>query len=116
DLTTRHIPVQIIADTKERQRALSLGAFAFLDTNADEEAIAGSLESIKGFIDRKVRNLLIVEDDESQRLAILELIGDGDVETVAVASGDEALAELRSTQFDCMVVDLGLPDMSGFDL
>jgi CheY-like chemotaxis protein len=63
-----------------------------------------------------VKNLLIVEDDEAQRKAIVGLIGDGDVQSVAVATGDEALTELRSAHFDCMVVDLGLPDMSGFDL
>ena len=56
------------------------------------------------------------EDDEAQRKAIIELIGNSDVQTVAVATGEEALSELRSSHFDCMVVDLGLPDMSGFDL
>jgi CheY-like chemotaxis protein len=95
---------------------LNLGAFAFLEKDADDNAVANSLESIKKFVDRKVRNLLVVEDDKTQRQAILDLIGSGDVEIVAVASGDEALAELRSSHFDCVVVDLGLPDMSGFDL
>src|SRR5207248_2358154 len=66
--------------------------------------------------DRDVKNLLVVEDNDAQRNAILDLIGNGDVESVAVATGEEALAQLRANHFDCVIVDLGLPDMSGFDL
>jgi CheY-like chemotaxis protein len=116
DLTSRHIPVQVITGQKDRQRALHLGAFAFFERGVNEDTLAKGLENVKTFLDREVKNLLIVEDDEKQRKAILELIGDGDVEIAALASGDEALAALRTTHFDCMVVDLGLPDMSGFDL
>jgi signal transduction histidine kinase/DNA-binding response OmpR family regulator/HAMP domain-containing protein len=116
DLTTRHIPVQIITDKKDRQRALNLGAFTFIEKDATDDVLVNSLESMKTFLERKVKNLLVVEDDENQRKAILELIGNGDVQMVAVPTGDAALNELRSTHFDCMVVDLGLPDMSGFDL
>jgi hypothetical protein len=116
DLATRHIPVQILSDKRERQRALNLGAFAFLEKYASDEALGHSLESIKGFLDRQVKNLLVVEDNEAQRNFIIELIGDGDVKAAAVATGEEALEALRSAQFDCVVVDLGLPDMSGFDL
>jgi CheY-like chemotaxis protein len=71
---------------------------------------------MKGFVERKVRNLLVVEDDETQRKSIVELIGNGDVITVAVGSGGEAIEALKAAQFDCMVLDLGLPDMSGFEL
>jgi HAMP domain-containing protein/signal transduction histidine kinase/DNA-binding response OmpR family regulator len=116
DLGTRHIPIQIIGDRKDRKRALTLGAFGFIEKDSTDDTLANALESIKGFLDRDVKNLLVVEDDEAQRKAILELIGNGDVETVAVATGEEALIQLRSSHFDCMVVDLGLPDMSGFDL
>jgi len=116
DLATRHIPVQIVSDKKERQRALNLGAFAFLERYSSDEALATSLESIKGFIDRQVKNLLVVEDDETQRKFIVDLIGDGDVKAVAVPTGEQAMEALRTAQFDCMVIDLGLPDMSGFDL
>jgi CheY-like chemotaxis protein len=63
-----------------------------------------------------VKDLLIVEDDEAQRLNITQLIGNGDVKTTAVGSGREALEALRSKHFDCMVLDLGLPDMSGVEL
>jgi hypothetical protein len=116
DLTTQHIPVQIVSDQNERQRALTLGAFAFVQKGSSDEILDKSLESIKEFLERQVKNLLVVEDDEAQRKSILELVGNGDVQTVAVATGEEALAELRSHHFDCMVIDLGLPDMSGFEL
>jgi CheY-like chemotaxis protein len=116
DLMTRHIPVQIVGENKDRQRALALGAFGFIETGSSDDVLANGLEAVKGFLDRAVKNLLVVEDNEGQRKAILDLIGNGDVQTVAVATGEEALAGLRSSHFDCMVVDLGLPDMSGFDL
>jgi CheY-like chemotaxis protein len=116
DLSTRHIPVQVITSKDQRQRALTLGAFAFFDASVTDETLATGLDGIRRFLDREVKNLLVVEDDANQRKAILALIGNGDVEVSTAASGDEALAALRSTHFDCMVVDLGLPDMSGFDL
>ncbi|MCA1643729.1 MAG: response regulator, partial [Acidobacteria bacterium] len=80
------------------------------------EDLAGAFDHIADFADRRVRRLLVVEDDDTQRMAIVELIGNGDVQTTAVATGEEALALLASERFDCMVVDLKLPDMSGFDL
>ena len=79
-------------------------------------ALADALASIHGFVERKVKNLLIVEDDETQRQSMIELIGNGDVLTTAVGSGTEAKEALATTAFDCMVLDLGLGDMSGFDL
>jgi HAMP domain-containing protein/signal transduction histidine kinase/CheY-like chemotaxis protein len=116
DLRTSHIPVHVVGDPADRQRALNLGALAFVETKAGDEALANSIESLTAFIARKVKNLLIVEDDDSQRNALEDLIGDGDIQSTAVSTGDEALEALRSSHFDCMVVDLGLPDMSGFDL
>jgi HAMP domain-containing protein/signal transduction histidine kinase/CheY-like chemotaxis protein len=116
DLTTRHIPVQVVGDKNDRQRALSLGAFAFVERHAAEDALARSIDSVKAFVDGQMRRLLVVEDDESQRKAIVDLIGDRDIETIAVSTGEEALRALRATHFDCMVIDLGLPDMSGFDV
>jgi len=116
DLSTRHIPVQVITDKKNRQRALNIGAFACLESDATDETLAESLENIKSFLEREVKNILVVEDDQTQRTAILDVIADNDVEVVEAGSGDEALGALRATHFDCIVVDLGLPDMSGFDL
>jgi CheY-like chemotaxis protein len=59
---------------------------------------------------------LVVEDDEAQRMSIIELIGEGDVHTTAVGTGEDAIAALKQGQFDCMVLDLGLPDMTGFEM
>jgi len=71
---------------------------------------------LKNFVERPVKNLLLVEDDEIQRMNIRELIGNGDVKTTVVGSGQEALKAIESQRYDCMVVDLGLPDMTGTEL
>jgi signal transduction histidine kinase/CheY-like chemotaxis protein/HAMP domain-containing protein len=116
DLATRHIPVQVVGEKKDRQRALSLGAFVFLERGAAEDALARSIHSVKAFVDRQMKRLLVVQDDDSQRKAIVDLIADGDIETTAVSTGEEALRLLRSTHFDGMVIDLGLPQTTGFDV
>src|SRR5690606_34084741 len=99
-----------------RPRALKQGALAFLQKPVSKDALADALGSVKGFVERRVKSLLVVEDDEHQRKAIVELIGNGDVVTTAVGSAEETLELLRTQHFDCMVLDLGLPDMTGFDL
>jgi CheY-like chemotaxis protein len=118
DPRTRHIPVHLIsgADDDARPRALKQGALAFLQKPASPESLAEALGTVKNFIDRRVKNLLIVEDNEAQRQAIVELVGDSDVDTTAVGTAEDALRALREGHFDCMVVDLGLPDMMGLDL
>jgi CheY-like chemotaxis protein/signal transduction histidine kinase len=116
DAALRHIPVHIISIEDEQQRGLRLGALAALQKPVTREALKDAFAHISDFLDRQVKHLLVVEDDEGQRHSILELIGDGDVSTTAVATGAEALAALEQTVFDCMVVDLRLPDMSGLDL
>ncbi|HUR80610.1 MAG TPA: response regulator, partial [Thermoanaerobaculia bacterium] len=116
DPATRHIPVHIISMMEEAQRGMRLGAMAYLSKPVAAEALEGAFGSIKGFIDRKVRTLLVVEDNDVERQSIVELIGNGDVKTTAVATGEEAIAALESQNYDCLVLDLGLKDMSGFDL
>jgi CheY-like chemotaxis protein/two-component sensor histidine kinase len=116
DSATRHIPVHIISMMEEAQRGMRLGAMAYLSKPVEREALDAAFSTIHGFIDRKVRNLLVVEDDDLERKSIVELIGNGDVKTTAVATGQEALAALESQDFDCLVLDLGLSDMTGFEL
>jgi CheY-like chemotaxis protein/signal transduction histidine kinase/HAMP domain-containing protein len=116
DPSTRHIPVHIISAHDPTGRGLRLGAFAHLQKPVTKEALDEALGKIKNFIDSPTRNLLIIEDDENQRRAIVELIGEGDVEIAAVGSGAEALDAMRARQFDCVVLDLGLPDMTGREL
>jgi CheY-like chemotaxis protein/CHASE3 domain sensor protein len=113
---TRHIPVHILSVDERQQRGLQLGAITYLQKPVSPEALTQVLTDIKGFIERQVRNLLIVEDDPIQAQSIIELIGNSDVQSTAVGTGAEALLILRSQHFDCMVLDLGLPDMSGFAL
>ncbi|WP_257453940.1 hybrid sensor histidine kinase/response regulator [Archangium lipolyticum] len=117
DSRTRHIPVHIIsASEEERSRGLRLGALAVLQKPATREVLSEALGRVKGFIERPVKNLLVVEDDQRQRDSIVTLIGNGDVKTTPVGSGQEALAAMQEKYFDCVVLDLGLPDMTGLQL
>ncbi|HVZ33667.1 MAG TPA: response regulator, partial [Polyangiaceae bacterium] len=116
DPKTRHIPVHIISVEEERQRGMRLGAIAYLQKPASKEALEEAMGRIKTFVERPIKNLLVVEDNEAQRHSIVELIGNHDVKTTAVGTGEEALNLLRVDHFDCMVLDLGLPDMTGFQL
>jgi len=113
---TRHIPVQIISVDDERQRGLKMGAFAYLEKPATKESIEKALGKIKELVERPVGKLLVVEDNEVQRNSIKELVGNGDTVTTAVGTAEEALAALEKEKFDCMVLDLGLPDMNGLEL
>src|SRR5262249_1825348 len=91
DPTTRHIPVHMITIDEERGRGLRGGALAFLTKPVTKEALDTALGDLKRFVRRRVRKLLVVEDNDTQRKSIVELIGDGDVKTTAVATGAEAL-------------------------
>ncbi|HET6383533.1 MAG TPA: response regulator, partial [Armatimonadota bacterium] len=116
DPELRHIPVHIISVASDRQRGLRQGAIACLEKPVTKENLDEALANIKGFVERTVKRLLVVEDNDIQRSSILELIGNSDVQTRAVSTGAEALAALKTEPYDCMVLDLGLPDMSGFQL
>jgi len=116
DPSTRHIPVHVISITDEPHRGMRLGAKTFVAKPSNPESLEEAFEAIRDFSDRKMKTLLIVEDDDVQRGTLVELIGDGDVEITAVSSGQEAIDQLKEKQFDCIVLDLGLSDMSGLDL
>jgi CheY-like chemotaxis protein/signal transduction histidine kinase/HAMP domain-containing protein len=113
---TRHIPVHIITGIRERQQGLKSGALAYLEKPVTKEALDDSFAKIANFIDTSVKRLLVVEDDETQRESMIELISHEDVAITAVATGEDALRELASGHFDCMVLDLGLKEMDGFEL
>ena len=116
DPETSHIPVHIITIEEQRQRALQQGAFTHLQKPVTHEVLGKAFDDISDFAERQVKKLLVVEDDDVQRMSVVELIGNGDVNTTAVATGEEALTLLQDERFDCMVLDLKLPDMSGFEL
>ena len=97
--TTRHIPVHIVSGADEGQPALLAGAAAFIQKPASLEELERVFGEIETFIEREVRRLLVVDDDETQRQSIVELVGgDGDVEVVAVGSSEEALAALEAAR------------------
>ncbi|KAF0246164.1 MAG: two-component histidine kinase/response regulator motif-containing, partial [Planctomycetota bacterium] len=116
DPETRHIPVQIVTADDNRERGLKLGAFSFLQKPVSREAIGEALTRLRKFIDKPVKYLLVLEDDEAQRRGLSEMLGGKDVDVTAAGTGGEALKALESKPFDCMVLDLRLPDMTGFDL
>jgi CheY-like chemotaxis protein len=116
DPNTRHIPVDIMSAEEGKQRSLQQGAIAYLHKPIPNEGISQALTQIKGFVERQVKNLLVVEDDENQRISIGELIGNTDVIITAVGTGKQALEAVRAHHYDCVVLDLGLPDMTGFQL
>ena len=116
DPSTRHIPVHVISVDDSWQRGMKLGAFAFLKKPVSRQSLDDAFAGIRGFLDREVRRLLVVEDNDLERANIVAAIGDGDVRTTAVATAAEALEALRAEPFDCLVLDLGLPDMGGLEL
>jgi CheY-like chemotaxis protein len=113
---TRHIPVHIISGLERRHEGLKAGAIAYLEKPVSAEALDAAFARIAGFLDRRVRRLLVVEDDAAQRSAIEALIAHEDVEITSVDSAESALAALAQQPFDCVVLDLGLAGTSGFEL
>ena len=116
DPSTRHIPVQMLSIEEERQHGLSHGAFSYLVKPATTEDLEHAFDRIKTYVTPHTKRLLVVEDNDIERESIVALLEHDDVEIVAVATGAEALQMLRNSNFDCCVVDLRLPDMTGFEL
>ena len=113
---TRHIPVQIVSLDEDRQHGLARGAFAFVNKPTTREGIEQALSRIKEFAEPRRKRLLVVEDNQAEQMGIRELLGHDDIEIVNAETGAEALDLLREGQCDCVVLDLRLPDMSGFDV
>jgi hypothetical protein len=116
DPATRHIPVQIVTLDEDRQHGLARGAFSFVTKPSTTEDLESAFGRIKAYVKPRRRRLLVIEDNPAEQLSISELLGHADIDVVTVGSGGEALATLREQQIDCAVLDLRLPDMSGFDL
>ncbi|MFL5568089.1 MAG: response regulator, partial [Gemmatimonadaceae bacterium] len=120
DPETRHVPVHIISGVEQKREGLKAGAIAYLEKPVSKEALDAAFARISTFIDTVPKRLLVVEDNETQRQSIVDLIGHDDVEITAVPSAEDAMDKLHEKHFDCMVLDLGLHSgggaMSGFDL
>jgi CheY-like chemotaxis protein len=113
---TRHIPVQIITLDEDRQHALARGAFSFVNKPTTTEGVSAALSHIKEYARPRRKRLLIVEDNAAEQMSIKELLGHDDIEIVTTDTGKGALSTLRDNPCDCVVLDLRLPDMSGFEV
>jgi HAMP domain-containing protein/signal transduction histidine kinase/DNA-binding response OmpR family regulator len=116
DPATRHIPVQIISIDEERQHGLSHGAFSCTTKPATTEGLEQCFDRIKTFVSPRTKRLLVIEDNKTERDSVVELLGHGDIEIETVGTGADAFQKLMDNQFDCCVLDLRLPDMSGYAL
>jgi CheY-like chemotaxis protein len=113
---TRHIPVQIITLDEDRQHGLARGAFSFVTKPTTTAGVEAALSRIKEYTAPRRKRLLVVEDNVAERMSIVELLAGDDIEIVTADMGTEALSILREGPCDCAVLDLRLPDMSGFEV
>jgi CheY-like chemotaxis protein len=113
---TRHIPVQIVTLDEDRQHGLSRGAFCFVTKPASTESIEAALSRMKDYAGTRRKRLLVIEDNAAEQLSITTLLEHDDIEIVTAGTGAEGLDLLNEQRFDCVVLDLRLPDMSGFEV
>jgi len=113
---TRHIPVQVITLDEDKQHALARGAFSFVPKPTSAEGVRLALSKIKAYVRPRRKRLLVVEDNPAEQLSISALLEHGDIEIVSVDTGAGALDLLHEEAMDCIVLDLRLPDISGFEL
>jgi CheY-like chemotaxis protein/signal transduction histidine kinase/HAMP domain-containing protein len=116
DPATRHIPVQMLTLDEDRHHGLARGAFAFVTKPTSPEGLDMALGRIKEYAAPRRKRLLIVEDNPAEQLSIRELLGSDDIDVTVASTGAEALDMVTEGAFDCVVLDLRLPDMTGFDI
>jgi HAMP domain-containing protein/CheY-like chemotaxis protein/signal transduction histidine kinase len=116
DPSTRHIPVQMLTLDEDRHHGLARGAFAFVTKPTTPEGLETALAHIKEYAAPRRKRLLVVEDNPAEQLSIKELLGYDDIDVTVVATGVEAIEAVNKHAFDCVVLDLRLPDISGFDV
>jgi len=113
---TRHIPVHFMSGTDKSLEALRKGAIGFLQKPITINEINTAFDKIEGLISKPLKKLLVVEDDEAMRLSINELIGEDNIQITSASKGRDALELLNTETYDAMILDLGLEDMTGYDL
>jgi CheY-like chemotaxis protein len=113
---TRHIPVQIVTLDEDRQHGLARGAICFVTKPASTESIEAALSRIKDYAVPRRKRLLVIEDNAAEQLSITALLEHDDIEIATAGTGAEGLDLLNEQRFDCVVLDLRLPDMSGFEV
>ncbi|MDB5601318.1 MAG: sensor hybrid histidine kinase, partial [Xanthobacteraceae bacterium] len=113
---TRHIPVQIVTLDEDRQHGLARGAFSFITKPTTAEGVEEALSRIKEYAKPRRKRLLVVEDNPAEQMSIAALLAHDDIEITTAETGRAALSALRKDSADCVVLDLRLPDMSGFEV
>ena len=116
DPATRHIPIQMLTIDEDWHRGLSHGAFAFVTKPTTSEDLSAAITRIREYSKPRRKRLLVVEDEPAQQISIEALLGHDDIDVAVVSTGSDALAAVENEQFDCVVLDLRLPDMTGFEL
>jgi signal transduction histidine kinase/CheY-like chemotaxis protein len=116
DVRTRHIPVHVVSVDDDSQAALSSGAVGYLFKPVRREQLVDMLEGLEARMSQRMRRVLVVEDDAQQAESVKALLASRDVETVEAHSAAQTFDLLGRDTFDCMVLDLNLPDASGLDL
>jgi CheY-like chemotaxis protein len=116
DPSTRHIPVQMLTTDEDWHHGLSRGAFSFVTKPTTTEGLEAVLARIKDYAAPRRKRLLVVEDNPAEQLSIKELLGYDDIDVTVIDTGAEALAAVNEQPFDCVVLDLRLPDMTGFEV
>ena len=116
DPATRHIPVQMLTLDEDKAHGLARGAFAFITKPVTTEGLDAAIARIKEYAAPRRKRLLVVEDNAAEQLSIRELLGNEDIDVVVATTGREALEALQEQPYDCVVLDLRLPDMSGFEV
>lgn len=111
----RHIPVHIMSVNEKTLDPIRSGAIEYLTKPVSKEDLDLAFGRIEDFVSRKMKNLLILEDDDGLRKSIVKLIGNGDVQCFEANSGKQAMTLIEDQKIDCIVLDLGLPDMNGFE-
>src|SRR3569623_3008862 len=116
DPGTRHIPVHVLSSQQEREQSLRQGAISFLAKPVPPERLQEEFTRIQEFLTNGKRMLLGGEDDPVQRETIIDLIGNADIDIVSGDTGEKALDAVHASHFDCMVLDLTLPEIKGIVL
>ncbi|MDZ7740614.1 MAG: response regulator [Bacteroidota bacterium] len=113
---TRHIPVHIISASDKSMDAMKMGAIGYLTKPVSQAKLESVFKKIENIISRPIRKAIVVEDDKIMRKSIVNLLDEGNVSIEAVGSGEEAYKLLKKDNFECMILDLGLKELSGYEL
>jgi CheY-like chemotaxis protein/nitrogen-specific signal transduction histidine kinase len=114
--SVRHIPVHVISANNHSLETIKEGAIEYLTKPIEKKELEETFNRIENSISKKIKNLLIIEDNENSRKAIRVLIGNEDIKCFEAGTGKEAITLCQKNHIDCIILDIGLPDMSGLDL